>query len=295
MVDLNSATNDKHIVQIAPSTDSKLNLFHALVLDEAHLRTMDEIVYSYYPSGDKTRTRTEKVVRVERDVGDDPLDVNVTITLQGLMTKVVIAPKEKDPLLLFTDGETYPLCGMMKCSNFKVDDPDLDTKFLDQKVDEIFHEERKPSASQGNGRRLADARRLVTNYGCCSMSALFVVFKATDHAKCNSPETFAAIHNGYGPSTACYGHDMCLSTCDNNAGGKYTALTAMDQHGAVVTEHDGTGTMCECKGKCDELLVADAEVVNCDTAWWDCVGKAECIVRREALKLIMGGTPNGCK
>ena len=48
----------------------------ASILDEAHLRTMDEIVYSYYPDGygETKATRTDKVFRVERLEGKDPMD-----------------------------------------------------------------------------------------------------------------------------------------------------------------------------------------------------------------------------
>jgi len=290
MVGVDPATNNKAIVQVAQATDSKLNLYHALVLDEAHLRTMDEVVYSYYPAnGEAKATRTDKVFRVERLVGKDPSDVNVTITLYG-NTKIVIAPKEQDQdkLQLFTDGESYPLCGGMRCANFMVDDPDLDVDVLNRKVDIVMG-----ITDHSGSRRLEqcagtnpDARRLDSkhgNYGCCSTSPKFLMGKATgddvkDTAKCTA-STFDDLHRnndrGREVSLACYGHDTCLPACDN------------------------LGVFrCTCKGNCDYKLAQDLENAGCGKwRWWWCpcsTDHAVCVIVRTFIKAAMYQMPNDC-
>lgn len=128
-----TAGDGKTIMQVAPATTSKLEIRHALVLDMDHLRTMDEIVYTYLQDG-RNITMSDKVTAVEKSEGKEQSDVIVTIFTQT-QKKVVIS---SEGIMLWIDGVQRPICGQMKCTNFKVDDPDLDVDVLDQALENMF-------------------------------------------------------------------------------------------------------------------------------------------------------------
>lgn len=158
-----TAGDGKTIMQVAPATTSKLGLHHALVLDIDHLRTMDEIVYSYTKGG-RNITMSDKVMAVEKSEGEDKSDVTVTIFTQT-QKKVVISVEGP---MLWIDGVEREICGRMKCTNFKVDDPDLDVEVLDKALENMFavknnlengNTRRLWSACSGNARRRRQRRR----------------------------------------------------------------------------------------------------------------------------------------
>lgn len=126
-------------------------------------------------------------------------------------------------------------------------------------------------------------RKLLTNYGCCSTSVGFTVFRAADTADCgkaakdmSAAEKKAAkeAKNGKGPSNSCYKHDICLHKCK-----------------------DENHYNCGCWEGCDKHLAWSVAKSYCK--WWD----YECKYFRAMVSYFMNSydenewkfTPNGCK
>ena len=135
-----------------PATESGIALHHALVLDMEHLRTMDEISYNIGNGTD----RTEKVVAVDRYQGTKGSDVKVTI-FTVLQNKIVLSPA--GVALVDVEGRSTPMCGKMRCANFKVDDPELDSTILEEKLAKILDEHGSRRLGNCGPRRRRSRRR----------------------------------------------------------------------------------------------------------------------------------------
>lgn len=116
-------------------------------------------------------------------------------------------------------------------------------------------------------------RKLIRNYGCCSMALSFLI-GGDDTADCFNDNVRSRIHNGRGPSVACIAHDKCLHHCSEN-----------------LDECSSGSNVCKCYGECDWDLHTNVDKPSkteggCE--WWEW----NCLAVTYVIKGIMWSTPN---